>query len=213
VQDGSTPEDAARADGRTVNGTAVPAGAVAVDRATAGETAVAGRAHPADRGWHRVVLKLSGQAFAGGEPLGISPGAVIHIAQEISAAAGEGIQVAAVVGGGNMFRGAALSQRGIDRSRADYMGMLGTVINCLALQDVLEKLGVETRVQTAITMRQGRGALRAEAGDPEPGKGPGRDLRIGPGRAVLLDRYLRGPAYARGRGPGGAQGHPGRRGL
>ena len=76
----------------------------------------------------------------------------MHIAQEISAAARGGIQVAAVVGGGNMFRGAVLSQRGIDRSRADYMGMLGTVINCLALQDVLEKLGVETRVQTAITM-------------------------------------------------------------
>src|SRR6516225_5053329 len=113
--------------------------------------AVAEEAHPS---WHRVVLKLSGQAFAGGEPLGISPDAVVHIAKEVSAAAQEGIQVAAVVGGGNMFRGAALSQRGIDRSRADYMGMLGTVINCLALQDVLEKRGVETRVQTAITMGQ-----------------------------------------------------------
>src|SRR6516225_10106745 len=113
--------------------------------------AVAEEAHPS---WHRVVLKLSGQAFAGGEPLGISPDAVVHIAKEVSAAAQEGIQVAAVVGGGNMFRGAALSERGIDRSRADYMGMLGTVINCLALQDVLEKIGVETRVQTAITMGQ-----------------------------------------------------------
>jgi len=100
------------------------------------------------------VLKLSGEAFAGAEPLGISPDAVMHIAREITAAALEGIQVAAVVGGGNMFRGAALSERGIDRARADYMGMLGTVINCLALQDVLEKLGVETRVQTAITMGQ-----------------------------------------------------------
>jgi uridylate kinase len=105
-------------------------------------------------GWRRVVLKLSGEAFAGGEPLGISPDVVIHVAKEITAAAREGFQIAAVVGGGNMFRGAALSERGIDRSRADYMGMLGTVINCLALQDVLEKLGVETRVQTAITMGQ-----------------------------------------------------------
>jgi uridylate kinase len=105
-------------------------------------------------GWRRVVLKLSGEAFAGGEPLGISPDAVIHIAREITAAWREGFQIAAVVGGGNMFRGAQLSERGIDRSRADYMGMLGTVINCLALQDVLEKLGVETRVQTAITMGQ-----------------------------------------------------------
>jgi uridylate kinase len=104
--------------------------------------------------WRRVVLKLSGEAFAGGEPLGISPDVVIHVAKEITAAAREGFQIAAVVGGGNMFRGAALSERGIDRARADYMGMLGTVINCLALQDVLEKLGVETRVQTAITMGQ-----------------------------------------------------------
>ena len=104
--------------------------------------------------WRRVVLKLSGEAFAGGEPLGISPDVVIKLAREITAAAREGFQIAVVVGGGNMFRGAVLSERGIDRARADYMGMLGTVINCLALQDVLEKLGVETRVQTAITMGQ-----------------------------------------------------------
>jgi uridylate kinase len=110
-----------------------------------------GAAHPS---WHRVVLKLSGEAFAGDEPLGISPDVVIHIAEEISAAVHEGIQVAAVVGGGNFFRGEALSARGIDRARADYMGMLGTVINSLALQDVLEGRGVETRVQTAITMGQ-----------------------------------------------------------
>jgi uridylate kinase len=109
---------------------------------------------PPRHSWRRVVLKLSGEAFAGGEPLGISPDVVIHVAKEIAAATREGFQIAAVVGGGNMFRGAQLSERGIDRSRADYMGMLGTVINCLALQDVLEKLGVETRVQTAITMGQ-----------------------------------------------------------
>jgi len=106
-----------------------------------------------DRTWHRVVLKLSGQAFSG-EPLGISPDVVAHIAEQIAAAVREGTQVAVVVGGGNMFRGKALAERGIDRSRADYMGMLSTVINCLALQDVLEKLGIETRVQTAITMGQ-----------------------------------------------------------
>ncbi len=104
--------------------------------------------------WRRVVLKLSGEAFAGDEPLGIAPDVVIHLAKEITAAARDGFQIAVVVGGGNMFRGAALSERGIDRARADYMGMLGTVINCLALQDVLEKLGMETRVQTAITMGQ-----------------------------------------------------------
>jgi uridylate kinase len=107
--------------------------------------------HPA---WHRVVLKLSGQAFSGDEPLGISPDVVNHIAKQIVVAVEQGIQVAVVVGGGNMFRGAALSERGIDRARADYMGMLSTVINCLALQDVLEKMGTDTRVQTAITMGQ-----------------------------------------------------------
>jgi uridylate kinase len=115
------------------------------------EGSAAGETHPS---WSRVVLKLSGEAFAGGDALGISPDAVIHIAKEVKAAVVAGVEVAAVVGGGNMFRGAALSERGIDRSRADYMGMLGTVINCLALQDVLEKQGVETRVQTAITMGQ-----------------------------------------------------------
>jgi len=109
---------------------------------------------PERPGWNRVVLKLSGEAFAGGAGLGIDPDAVLHFAREIRDASRLGVQVAVVVGGGNMFRGAALSARGIDRARADYMGMLGTVINCLALQDVLEKLGIETRVQTAITMGQ-----------------------------------------------------------
>jgi uridylate kinase len=104
--------------------------------------------------WRRVVLKLSGEAFAGRAGLGIAPDVVSHFAREIRDATRLGVQVAVVVGGGNMFRGAVLSERGIDRARADYMGMLGTVINCLALQDVLEKLGVETRVQTAITMGQ-----------------------------------------------------------
>jgi uridylate kinase len=106
------------------------------------ESGAAGVLHPS---WHRVVLKLSGGLFAGAEPLGISPDVVAHLAAEIIAAVKDGVQVAAVVGGGNMFRGAALAERGIDRARADYMGMLSTVINCLALQDVLEKLGVETR--------------------------------------------------------------------
>jgi len=106
------------------------------------------------RPWQRVVVKLSGEAFSGEEPLGISPRVVQRIAREIVAVVKDGVQVAAVVGGGNMFRGRELAESGIDRARADYMGMLGTVINCLALQDVLEKLGVETRVQTAITMGQ-----------------------------------------------------------
>ena len=106
------------------------------------------------RPWRRVVVKLSGEAFSGDEPMGISPEVVYRIASEIVSVVRDGVEVAAVVGGGNMFRGPALSESGIDRARADYMGMLGTVINCLALQDVLEKLGVDTRVQTAITMGQ-----------------------------------------------------------
>ena len=104
--------------------------------------------------WPRVLLKLSGEAFAGGEGLGIDPVTVQVIARQVAEVVRSGVQVAIVVGGGNMFRGAALSERGMDRARADYMGMLSTVINCLALQDVLEKRGVETRVQTAITMGQ-----------------------------------------------------------
>lgn len=101
----------------------------------------------------RVLLKLSGEAFGGGE-VGLAADIVRRIAAEIAAAVMQGVQVSVVVGGGNFFRGAELSQIGLDRARADYMGMLGTVMNCLALQDFLEKVGVDTRVQTAITMGQ-----------------------------------------------------------
>jgi uridylate kinase len=101
----------------------------------------------------RVVLKLSGEVFGGGK-LGVDPDVVQSIARQIAYVVAGGVQVAIVVGGGNFFRGAELHQRGMDRSRADYMGMLGTVMNCLAMQDFLEKLGIETRVQTAITMGQ-----------------------------------------------------------
>ncbi|WP_425954487.1 UMP kinase [Xylanimonas sp. McL0601] len=101
----------------------------------------------------RVLLKLSGEAFGGGA-VGLAADVVRRIAEEIGAAVREGVQVAVVVGGGNFFRGAELSQAGMDRARADYMGMLGTVMNCLALQDFLEQNGTKTRVQTAITMGQ-----------------------------------------------------------
>jgi uridylate kinase len=101
----------------------------------------------------RVMLKLSGEAFGGGS-IGLDPDVVSGIARQIAESVGHGVQVAIVVGGGNFFRGAELSQRGLDRARADYMGMLGTVMNCLALQDFCEKAGVATRVQTAISMGQ-----------------------------------------------------------
>jgi len=105
------------------------------------------------RSARRVLLKLSGEVFGGGK-VGVDPDVVRGIARQIAAAVREGIQVAVVVGGGNFFRGAELQQKGMDRSRADYIGMLGTVMNCLALQDFLEKEGIDTRVQSAITMGQ-----------------------------------------------------------
>ena len=104
-------------------------------------------------GYQRVLLKLSGEVFGGGK-VGVDPDVVRGIAQEIAEVQRSGVQVAIVTGGGNFFRGAELQQHGMDRARADYMGMLGIVMNCLALQDFLEKEGVETRVQTAITMGQ-----------------------------------------------------------
>ncbi|MDX6301121.1 MAG: uridylate kinase [Nocardioidaceae bacterium] len=103
--------------------------------------------------YKRVLLKLSGEVFGGGR-VGVDPGVVDRIARQIADVVRSGVQVAVVVGGGNFFRGAELHKSGMDRARADYMGMLGTVMNCLALQDFLEKQGVETRVQTAIAMGQ-----------------------------------------------------------
>lgn len=103
--------------------------------------------------YRRVLLKLSGEVFGGGR-LGVDPDVIASIAKQITRVTASGIQVAIVVGGGNFFRGAELQQRGMERDRADYMGMLGTVMNCLALQDFCEKEGVPTRVQTAIDMGQ-----------------------------------------------------------
>ncbi|GAB3272023.1 UMP kinase [Microbacterium sp. MEC084] len=103
-------------------------------------------------GRRRVLLKLSGEAFGGGQ-LGVNPDVVSQIAREIAEAT-DTVEIAIVVGGGNFFRGAELSQRGMDRGRADYMGMLGTVMNALALQDFLEQAGAATRVQSAIAMTQ-----------------------------------------------------------
>ena len=100
----------------------------------------------------RVLLKLSGEAFGGGG-LGVNPDVVAAVAKKIADAAEE-VEIAIVVGGGNFFRGAELSNRGMDRGRADYMGMLGTVMNALALQDFIEQAGADVRVQTAISMAQ-----------------------------------------------------------
>ncbi len=104
-------------------------------------------------GFKRVMLKLGGEMFGGGA-VGVDPNVVENVARQIAEVARDGVEVCVVIGGGNFFRGAQLQQRGMDRARSDYMGMLGTVMNCLALQDFLEKEGVETRVQTAIEMTQ-----------------------------------------------------------
>jgi uridylate kinase len=111
-------------------------------------------ASPAARApFKRVLLKLSGEVFGGGA-VGLDLTVIADIARQIHDVVESGTEVANVVGGGNFFRGAEIAQRGMDRARADYMGMLGTVMNCLALQDLLEQAGVETRVQTAIAMGQ-----------------------------------------------------------
>lgn len=104
--------------------------------------------------YKRVILKLSGEALAGSQGFGIDPVVVANLAKEIKAVVAKGIEVAVVNGGGNIWRGATGANKGMDRATADYMGMLATVINSLAMQDALEKAGIPTRVETAIEMRQ-----------------------------------------------------------
>ena len=102
----------------------------------------------------RVLLKLSGEALMGEQNFGISPEVIKYVAEEVRSAFDLGIEIALVVGGGNIFRGIAASAYGMDRVSADHMGMLATVINSLALQDALEEKGIQTRVQTAISMHE-----------------------------------------------------------
>ncbi len=108
---------------------------------------------PSTPAYTRVLLKLSGEALMGEQPFGIDPAVATQIAQEIGDVQAMGVQIGVVIGGGNLFRGLAASAKGMDRATADYMGMLATVINALALQDALEKIGVTTRVAAAIEMR------------------------------------------------------------
>jgi uridylate kinase len=124
-----------------------------MNRSTTALTRPEAAERPAGEPRRRVVLKLSGEVFGGGA-VGVDPNVVHAVALQIATVVRAGIQVAVVVGGGNFFRGAELQRSGMDRARADYMGMLGTVMNCLALQDFLEKEGIDTRVQSAIHMAQ-----------------------------------------------------------
>jgi len=104
--------------------------------------------------YNRVLLKLSGEALAGGQGFGIEPKAIDQFAKEIAEVAATGLQIALVIGGGNIFRGMAASAQGMDRAQGDYMGMLATVMNALAVQDALEKNGCDTRVMTALNMAE-----------------------------------------------------------
>src|SRR6201982_3340322 len=103
--------------------------------------------------YSRVLLKCGGEMFGGGQ-VGLDPDVVAQVARQIAEVVRDGVQVAVVIGGGNFFRGAQLQQRGMERPRSDYMGMLGTVMNSIALQNFLKKKGIATQVQTAITMGQ-----------------------------------------------------------
>ncbi|MEI7884770.1 MAG: UMP kinase [Clostridia bacterium] len=108
----------------------------------------------AEAKYKRILLKLSGEALAGKQGFGLEQATLDSVAEQIKEVCGKGVEVAVVIGGGNIWRGIAGSEKGMDRATADYMGMLATVINCLALKDVLDRHGVEARVQTAITMTQ-----------------------------------------------------------
>ncbi len=108
---------------------------------------------PETRRWQRVLVKLSGEAFAGEKGVGLNPDAIDYLARELISGYHLGVQLAVVVGGGNIVRGTTFAKTGIEHATADYMGMLATVINALALQAAIERYGVDTRVQSAITMQ------------------------------------------------------------
>jgi len=103
-------------------------------------------------GYRRILLKLSGEVLMGEQSFGIDPETVVRVAEEVKAAKDTGLQLCLVIGGGNIFRGMAGAAKGMDRAQADYMGMLATIMNALAMQNALEQLGVHTRVQSAIQM-------------------------------------------------------------
>ncbi|MFN7751718.1 MAG: UMP kinase [Pseudomonadota bacterium] len=122
--------------------------------APATEVSTAAGASAPRRGYRRILLKLSGEALMGGDSFGINRPTIARIVDEIAEVVRLGVQTAVVIGGGNIFRGVAPGAAGMDRATADYMGMLATLINALALQDALRKAGIETRVQSALTVEQ-----------------------------------------------------------
>ena len=162
-------------------------------------------------GFRRVLLKLGGEMFGGGA-VGVDPTVVDTVARQIAEVVATGAQIAVVIGGGNFFRGAELQQRGMERSRADYMGMLGTVMNCLALQDFLEREHhIDTRVQTAITMGQVAEAYIPRRAIRHLEKGRVVIFGAGVGHALLLHGHRGRAARARDRCRGVAAGQERRR--
>ena len=143
--------------------------------------------------YDRVLLKLSGEALAGDQGYGIDPRVVDDLAEEIAEIVHDGVQLAVVVGGGNIFRGLAGSAEGMDRSQADYIGMLATVMNALALQDAFERHGIFSRVQSAINMQEvSEPYIRRR--DPPFGEGARRHFGGRHGQPLFHDRYDGGPA-------------------
>ena len=139
--------------------------------------------------FRRVVLKLSGEALLGERSYGIDAERVGAIARQIREAVELGVEVAIVVGAGNIFRGVAGASRGMDRATADYMGMIATVLNALSIQDALEKLDVTTRVQSAIAIPGGRRAVHPATRDAASREAARRDLRRRDRQPVLHDRH------------------------
>ncbi len=167
---------------------------------------------PIEPMYSRVLLKLGGEMFGGGQ-VGLDPDVVALVARQIAEVVRSGAQVAVVIGGGNFFRGAQLQQRGMERTRSDYMGMLGTVMNSLALQDFLEKEGIDDARSDRDHDGSGRRALHSAARPPAPREGARRHLRRGHGAAVLLHRHHRRATGAGDRRRGGADGQGRRRRL
>ena len=164
--------------------------------------------------FRRVLLKLSGEAFADPQQgFGIDPRIVASIARQVAEAQNMGTELGVTVGGGNIIRGLSASAQGTDRTTADYMGMLATVINALALQDALEKEGVQTRVHTRDLDAGARRALHPSPRDPPPRERARRDLCRGDRQPLLLDRYDGRSARARDRRGRDPQGDTRRRRL
>ena len=163
--------------------------------------------------FRRILLKVSGEALMGAQNFGIDIETVERIAADIKEASDVGAQVCLVIGGGNIFRGLAGAAKGIDRATADYMGMLATVMNALAMQAALERAGLPTRVQSAIPMMTRLRALYPPPRDPAYGKGPGRHICRRHRQSLLHDRHGGSTAGGRDELRRDAQGHASRRCL